>query len=159
MQEPSNIKWTFEKRKIDDLIEYDNNPRYITEHDAQHLKQSIAKFGLIDKPIVTLQNKILGGHQRINLLKEMGYDHVMCWVPNRELSFDEEAELNLRLNRNQGSFDFDILANVYNEDDLKEWGFTDHEIPSIEEKEGIDIINSDEPASCPTCGRKLKLKK
>jgi hypothetical protein len=52
MHHQSKISWHLEKRNIDDLIPYATNPRYISEHDAKHLKSSIAKFGLVDKPII-----------------------------------------------------------------------------------------------------------
>lgn len=43
-------------------------------------------------------------------------------VPDRELTLDEEMELNLRLNKNTGRFDLEALAN-FDEDLLKNVGF------------------------------------
>jgi DNA modification methylase len=44
-------------------------------------------------------------------------------VPDRELSIDEMRELNVRLNKNQGEWNFDTLANNFELDDLLDWGF------------------------------------
>jgi len=49
-------------------------------------------------------------------------------VPDRELSIDEARELNVRLNKNAGQWDFDILANNFELDDLLEWGFDKGEL-------------------------------
>ncbi len=40
-------------------------------------------------------------------------------------------ELNVRLNKNTGQFDFDILANYYDADELKEWGFEAFEFGEV----------------------------
>lgn len=151
--------WHLEKRDISDLKKYLKNPRTLTKREASKLKESLSKFGVIDKPIINADNTIIGGHQRISVLDEMGYREIECWVPTELLTEEEVEELNIRLNRNHGEWDWDILANDFNEEDLIEWGFTEFEIPSstIEENEPA----SSEPCEdekCPTCNRKLKKK-
>jgi len=41
--------------------------------------------------------------------------------------------LNIRLNKNTGQFDFDMLANYFDQDNLVEWGFEHTEFAFIEE--------------------------
>lgn len=151
--------WHLEKRKISDLTPYHKNPRQLSEKECQQLKRSIARFGLADKPIVNIDNVIIGGHQRLEVLKELGYVEIECWIPSHALDDDEMEEFNIRLNRNQGTFDWDILANQFDEEDLFEWGFDKFEIPSlkIDDKDSIASETNDE--YCPTCNKKLTKKK
>ena len=121
------LKWTIESRRIQDLTHHPKNPRQLSEHDAKHLEKSITKFGLIDKPIITREGMIIGGHQRVAILKLMGEEDVECYAPNCDLSDKDIDELNIRLNRNSGSWDFDILANQWDEKDLLDFGFTEQE--------------------------------
>jgi ParB-like chromosome segregation protein Spo0J len=121
------IEWTLKELEISDLIKYHRNPRKLTKKQLSDLKQSIKKFGLIDKPVVYQHEdkvEIIGGHQRIEALKELGYNKVNCWIVNNQLTLKELEELNIRLNKNSGEWDFDILANCFEIDDLIEWGFT-----------------------------------
>lgn len=116
--------WQIEKRNISDLIAHDKNPRFLSKEDAAHLRSSISKFGLIDLPIITKDNRVIGGHQRLNILKEMKIETVNCWVPDfDDLTEQDIDELNIRLNKNQGEWDWDILANEWDVNDLVDWGF------------------------------------
>jgi DNA modification methylase len=49
-------------------------------------------------------------------------------VPDQSLDQKDIDELNIRLNRNLGEWDFDILANQWDVDNLIEWGFTEEEL-------------------------------
>jgi len=118
-------KWHLEKRYIDDLHEHTRNARCLTQHEKKHLMTSMAKFGLIDKPIINYEGMIIGGHQRVKVLKEMGHYEVECWVADGEdLTEEEIDELNIRLNKNTGEWDWDKLANEWDINLLCEWGFT-----------------------------------
>src|SRR5271166_3724937 len=107
------ISWHLEVLPIKDLKEHPKNPRQINKEQFQHLSNLIAKFGLIDKPIVNLDKTIIGGHQRIKVLKKMKVKEVECWVPDQQLSEKDIDELCVRLNLNQGQWDYDILANQW----------------------------------------------
>ena len=128
----AEIKWHNEKRAIRDLIPYEANPRQITDKQAKDLKASLAKFGIADPIIINTDNMIIGGHQRKKILETLlGYDpdyQIDVRVPDRELSIDEARELNVRLNKNVADWDFDILANNFELDDLLDWGFDKQEL-------------------------------
>jgi len=128
----AEIKWHNEKRAIRDLIPYEVNPRQITNKQAKDLKASLAKFGIADPLIINTDNMIIGGHQRKKILETLlGYDpdyQIDVRVPDRELSIDEARELNVRLNKNVADWDFDILANNFELDDLLDWGFDKQEL-------------------------------
>jgi hypothetical protein len=126
------IDWHNEKRKIKDLVPYVANPRQITEKQAQDLKASLDKFGIADPIIINTDNTIIGGHQRKKILEtllgaEPDYE-IDVRVPERELGIDEVRELNVRLNKNEAEWDFDVLANNFELDDLLEWGFEKKEL-------------------------------
>lgn len=119
----SQMKWHLEERNIEDLKEHPKNPRYLSKHNASHLKKSLDKFGLIDKPIITQENLVIGGHQRLNILKDSGVSNIECWVPDCELTEEEIDELNIRLNKNNGAWDLEKLANEWDAEMLVGCGF------------------------------------
>ncbi len=124
---------------INDLIPADYNPR---KHDAfatEQLKQSIIRFGLVDPIIVNSfpdrKNTIIGGHFRWEVAKELGYETVpVVYVHIPEL--EREKELNLRLNKNIGEFDWDLLAK-FDEPFLTDIGFSSKELDQIFNK--VDV--------------------
>ena len=126
----AKINWTLQTFNLDELTDYYKNPRSLTEKEFKQLKTSLDKFGMIDKPIVNADSAhtIIGGHQRKHVLEATGVKECECWVPDRELSDKEVEELNIRLNKNTGSWDFDTLANEFELDDLLEWGFDKKEL-------------------------------
>ena len=97
------------------------NPRQISTKQYNDLKESIKKFGLVDPVKVNKNNTVIGGHQRLKICKELKYIEIDCVV--LDLSKEEERELNIRLNKNTGDFDMDILANEFDIDELTDWGF------------------------------------
>ena len=126
----AKINWTLKQFRLDELTDYYKNPRSLSEKEFKQLKTSLDKFGMIDKPIVNLDsaNTIIGGHQRKHVLEASGVKECECWIPDRELSEREVEELNIRLNKNTGSWDFDVLANEFELDDLLDWGFDKGEL-------------------------------
>ena len=124
------ISWRSEKRKISDLTPATYNPRKWPEEETQNLKKSLDRFNLADPLVINLNNVIIGGHFRWNILKQKGIDEIDVRVPDRLLDEAEEKELNVRLNRNLGLWDFDALAN-FDEDLLKDIGFDSSELDKI----------------------------
>ena len=134
------INWHTEKRYLRDLIEWDKNPRQLSKHDAEHIKRSLEKFGVADPLVINTDNMIIGGHQRKRILQmiasaEPNYQ-VDVRVPDRQLTDDEVAELNIRLNKNSGNWDWDILANEFEAIELIDWGFTEEELTGLDFGEG-----------------------
>ena len=140
----ADIQWKLKEFKISELTDYFKNPRRLTEAQYKQLKTSLDKFGLIDKPIVNIDAKhtVIGGHQRLNVLRRNKAQTVECWIPDRELNEKEIEELNIRLNKNTGEWDFDILANEFNMDDLLDWGFSELEL-------GLDSIETADEEQAP----------
>ena len=133
MAESKTIKWKLVTKKVNELKAYHKNPRNITEQGLKDLKKSVDKFGLAEPIVINLDLTIIGGHGRVLTLKANGTKECDCYIPNRKLTAKEVEELNIRLNKNiAGVFDFDILANQFEMDDLLEWGFTDKELVGVD---------------------------
>ena len=147
------IKWHLETRPIKELTPHPSNPRKMTKEQHAQLKTSLDKFGLIDKPIITQEGQILGGHQRIRILKEEGAKEIECWVPDREITDHEVDELLIRLNKNSGEWNWDDLANSFEVIDLMDWGFTADDL-HIDTDDDDDKPKKKEKV-CPHCGEKL----
>ena len=113
------------EKKVKDLIPADYNPRDLTSKQFQDIKDSINTFGLVDPIIVnihdTRKNIVVGGHQRLQVCRELGMEKVPCVEVN--LTEDKEKELNIRLNKNVGQWNYDNLANFFDNNDLVDWGF------------------------------------
>lgn len=124
------IKWTSAKRKIADIMPADYNPRRLTDEQAKNLTASLERFDLADPLIINADGKLIGGHQRLKILIKQGAVEVDVRVPDRQLTEAEEKELNLRLNRNLGEWNFELLAG-FDEEMLKDVGFTSQEIDKI----------------------------
>ena len=137
----SDIVWRTEKRKIKDLIPYENNPRLLTNTEYAKLKKSIYKFDLAEIPAINTDNTILAGHMRLKILQEkQGEEYeIDVRVPNRKLNDKESAEYLVRSNKNTGSWDQDILANNFDMPDLLEWGFEKFEFGDFEQEEDDPI--------------------
>lgn len=118
---------------INDLIPADYNPRKHDEVATEQLKQSILRFGLVDPIIVNSatnrKNIIIGGHFRLEVAKTMGYETVpVVFIEIADL--EKEKELNLRLNKNTGEFDWNLLAK-FDESVLADIGFSSDELDTI----------------------------
>lgn len=105
------IIWHNEKRKVKDLKFFEGNPRQADEKQIRDLDKSLERFNLAAPLIINTDGTVIGGNFRLSREKERGTKEVDVRVPSRTLTRKEAEELNLRLNKNQGSWDFDILAN------------------------------------------------
>lgn len=117
------------ERLIADLNPAEYNPRQLTDKQYKQLKKSLKNFGCVE-PVVVNSNPmrkdvIIGGHQRCKVWADLGNKT----IPTVEVELDEagEMELNVRLNKNTGEFDFDVLSSYFDMEVLKEWGFEDYE--------------------------------
>jgi len=132
------ISWTTNKRKITDLKPSEYNPRQASEKEVKDLTLSLERFSLADPIVINKDNTIIGGHFRLKILQDKGVEEVDVRVPDRQLTHEEEKELNLRLNKNLGQWNLDMLAN-FDEELLKVVGF------SSEELDEIFDLNAEEP--------------
>jgi len=120
------------------------NPRKHSKEQADQLKESIKRFGLVDPVICNStpkrKNIIIGGHFRAAMAKELGMKTVPV-VYIRISDLTKEKELNLRLNKNTGEFDLDLLAE-FDESFLTDIGFDSQDLDNIfPTEEKIEIFD------------------
>ena len=157
----SDITWTNERRKLRELIPWENNPRQVKKDEAARLEKSLDEFGQIQPIAVGPDNSIYDGHQR-NLVwsasQKYGRDYeVDVRVSSRPLTEKEREKLVVYLHRGTvGEWNFDMLSN-FDVPDLLEWGFSEKEL----QIDNSDINNIPELGSgkekgnettCPKCG-------
>jgi DNA modification methylase len=109
------------------------NPRKWDEEAVKRLTESIKGFGLVDPIIVNgapeRQNIVIGGHFRLKVAKDLGFKEVPTVYLNIS-DLEREKELNLRLNKAVGDWDWDLLAQ-FDETMLADIGFTSEELDTI----------------------------
>ena len=142
---------------VQDLKPSEYNPRMASEKEVKELTDSITKFGLVDPIIVnsakSRKNIVIGGHFRLRVATEMGFTEMpVVYINIPELA--REQELNLRLNFNSGSFDYDLLAN-FDEDMLIDVGFSPMEIDNIFELETGQIPEDEVPPAREKTDKKM----
>ncbi|KKW13388.1 MAG: Chromosome partitioning protein parB / Adenine-specific methyltransferase [Candidatus Gottesmanbacteria bacterium GW2011_GWB1_49_7] len=131
MSERNGIYWTNEKRKLSQLKPWPRNPRQIKQDQAKRLGESFDQFGQVETLAIGPDGEIYNGHQRLNVLMvEHGADYeVDVRVASRPLSEKEREKLTVYLHKGAaGEWDFDILANEFELDDLLDWGFDKKEL-------------------------------
>lgn len=127
--------------KISELNPAPYNPRKWSEEATAQLTESIRRFGMVDPILVNgaagRKNVVIGGHMRLKIAKDLGYTE----VPVVYINIPEEAkerELNLRLNKNLGDWDLELLAK-FDESLLGDIGFTSEEL------DGVFDVEIDQP--------------
>jgi len=109
------------------------NPRKWDEKAIADMKESISRFGLCDPLIVNgaaeRKNVVIGGHLRLKVATLLGFSEVPIIYLNIP-EIEREKELNLRLNKNVGSWDEELLK-AFDTDMLLDVGFTPDELNSF----------------------------
>ena len=124
-------------KKINDLIGAEYNPRELTSKQYDDLTNSLKRFGVVDPVLVNINkdryNIIIGGHQRTKVWRDLGNTEIDCI--ELDLTLEQEKELNVRLNKNTGQFNLDMLANHFEIDNLIDYGFEDIDFNLLEHDE------------------------
>jgi DNA modification methylase len=109
------------------------NPRKWDEKAIADMKESITRFGLVDPLIVNSaperKNIVIGGHLRLKVATLLGFTEVPVVYLNIP-EIEREKELNLRLNKNVGSWDEELLK-AFDTNLLLDVGFTPDELNSF----------------------------
>lgn len=118
------IKAKIEKVSISSIKENAANPRTINKHKFQKLVNSVKEFPemLSLRPIIVdKDNVILGGNMRYKACKELGLKEVYI-IQAADLDDKQAQEFIVKDNVGFGEWDWDILANAFDNVELKEWG-------------------------------------
>lgn len=109
--------------KISEIKLNPNNPRLIKDDKFKKLVQSIKDFPemLEIRPIVVNKDMIiLGGNMRYKACKEAGLKDVPVTVV--DLTEDQQREFLIKDNTSGGEWDWEVLANEWNSEELEAWG-------------------------------------
>lgn len=127
-----------ERKHTADLLPADYNPRKdLKPGDTEYekLKRSIEQFGYVE-PVIWNRTTgfVVGGHQRLKVLLDMGITEVECVVV--EMDAEKEKALNIALNKISGEWDKDklalLIADLQGADfDVSLTGFEPAEIDSL----------------------------
>lgn len=123
--------WTTKKVKVKDLKAFEKNPRKITPKEMDSLKRSIAEDGYHQRILCTTDLRIIGGHQRIQAMLELGYAEVEVLVPDREISDEQFSRILVRDNMEYGTWNIDGLGELMPTAQLMEIGLGDNIINKI----------------------------
>ena len=117
-----HMKTTF--IKIEKLISNPNNPRVIKDDKFKKLVQSIMEFPkmLELRPIVVNDEMVvLGGNMRLKACVEAGLKEVPV-IKATDLNEDEQRQFIIKDNVGFGEWDWDMIANEWDEQELTDWG-------------------------------------
>ena len=109
--------------KIQNVKVNPNNPRLIKDDKFKKLVQSIKDFPemLNIRPIVVNQDMIiLGGNMRYKACKEAGLKEIPIIIT--DLSEDKQREFLIKDNTSGGEWDWEVLANEWDSEQLEDWG-------------------------------------
>ena len=126
-----------QKINIEKLKPADYNPRKDLkpeDQEYQKIKKSLVEFGYVAPIIVNTDMTVIGGHQRLKVLKELGYTEIECIVV--DLDKNKEKALNIALNKISGEWDNtkleELLAELKETDiDMDITGFSFDEVDNI----------------------------
>ncbi|TRO52766.1 hypothetical protein E2P63_03100 [Candidatus Bathyarchaeota archaeon] len=129
------------KMQISQINKADYNPRVeLKAGDPiyEKLKNSIQTFGFCEPLIFNrTTGHLVGGHQRLTVLKDLGYTHSEVVVV--DLSLEKEKALNIALNKITGDWDNQRLARLL--DELIKEPDLDFEVTGFELPEATTIID------------------
>lgn len=126
-----------ETRRLADLKPADYNPRKKLEPgdpEYEKIARSIEEFGYCDPIIINRDGTIIGGHQRTQVLLDMGAETADCVVV--DLDPDKEKALNIALNKIGGQWDMSLLRDALQDltlspVDVNATGYSDDELSVI----------------------------
>ena len=127
------------KKKIDDLKAASYNPRKDLkpgDKEYEKLKRSITQFGYVE-PVIWNERTgtVVGGHQRLKVLKDLGYEEIDCVIV--DLSLEQEKALNVALNKISGEWDNNLLGELLKELELTGYDIT---LTGFDLKEAKDLF-------------------
>ena len=134
---------------IDQLKPAKYNPRLDlqqTDKEYQDIKRSIVEFTLVEPLVINKDMTVIGGHQRLKVLKDLQYKEVPCIVI--DLDKQKEKMLNIALNKISGDWDRPRLKDILLEIDTGEFdvnltGFDEKEIETLMTQFHQDEYNTD----------------
>lgn len=125
----------FKKLQLETLIPADYNPRKKLkpgDTEFEKIKNSITEFGYVDPVIVNKDLTVVGGHQRISVLKTLGFTEIDCVII--DIDKTKEKALNIALNKISGQWNKELLGELIQDLQSLDYdvAFTGFEPPEID---------------------------
>lgn len=126
------------------IVGLPSNPRQWTKADVERLAASIEETPeLLDaRPLIALQQDdrfvVLGGNLRLAALKHLGRKTAPVYVIPEDTPIEKQKEIVIKDNGAFGAWDFDMLANEWDDLPLTDWG-----VPTWENDQQDDEIPDD----------------
>lgn len=162
-------KAKIEYRPIAELHELEGNPRIIKKDQFEKLKTSIKNNqDYFEARPCILSNRtgifvVIAGNQRLKAAQAVGLTEVPT-VLLEGLTEDREREIIVRDNVENGDWDYDILANQWEANDLADWGVVRLPMESdvdvdqfFEQAEGAPAQKEPKMVTCPHCGKEFEV--
>jgi hypothetical protein len=151
-----------ETRRLSELKPADYNPRRKLqpgEPEYEKIARSIEEFGYCDPIIINKDGTIIGGHQRTQVLLDMGAETADVVV--LDLDKDREKALNIALNKITGSWDEAKLVELIGSLDVEGYdlsvtGYSDKELKAMLEQTRIRPEDFSQEFSLPSREHVLK---
>lgn len=121
------------------------NPRQWTRDDVERLARSIDETPeLLDaRPLITIPHGgkyiVLGGNLRLAALKKLGRKEAPVYALPEDTPPDKLREIVVKDNGAFGSWDFDMLANEWDDLPLLDWG-----VPAWDVEQEVEKVEKDE---------------
>ena len=168
-------KLTIQRIPIKKLKPAEYNPRkdlQPEDKEYQKIKESIIEYGCVLPLVVNKDMTVIGGHQRLKVLKDLGYTEIECVVVDFDKNKEKSCNIILNNENVSGKWDFAKLENVINElaqeeYDLSKTGLNDEEIEDLINEldvsdedfiQGTEIVKekTSKEIICPNCGFKIE---
>lgn len=163
-----------ETRVLKELWNWPDNPNKMTQKEAEDLKYSLNKFGVVDEPVIEEGNMIIGGNHRAGAILEiMGPEYEIPVKVIIGLTHDEKIELGLALNGIHGTNDPNQLKitidMLQQPEELLHLGFDEEQFKDLDVDLSADWgkdteeelfqaprdITPKKPVKCPSCGHEF----
>lgn len=138
--------------KVDEIKLNPDNPRTIKDEKYQKLVTSLKEFpemAEVREVVVNKDHVILGGNMRFRAMQEAGWTEIPVKVV--DWPEDKQKEFIVKDNASFGEWDWDVIANQYELEDLEAWGIDVPEalLPTdeVEEDEAPEVDDSEPPKS------------
>lgn len=131
------------KIKISEIKSNEKNPRIISDYKFKNLVKSIKNFPemLEKRPLVVDENMVvLGGNMRLKALQQAGIEEVYVDIAN-DWTEKQKKEFVIKDNLNFGEWDWDILSNEWEVQELDDWGM---QVPFYEDEPDYSLLDDDD---------------
>jgi hypothetical protein len=130
------------KVSIKDIKPNPNNPRLVKDDKFKKLVESVKGFPdmLNVRPIVVNKDMIvLGGNMRLKAMKEAGYKEANIEIV--DWTEEQQREFIIKDNVGYGEWDWELIANEWDEQELNNWGL---DIPNWKIGHELNDMNENE---------------